>query len=47
MGTLSAALRAELEALEVELAGDPRVRKAATILELLEMSRGLTAFAQL
>jgi hypothetical protein len=37
MGSLSAALRAELEALEVELAEDPRIRKAAIILELLEM----------
>ena len=37
MGSLLAALRAELEALEVGLAEDLRVRKAATILELLEM----------
>ena len=37
MGGLLAALRAEFEALEVQLAEDPRVRKAAIILELLEM----------
>jgi hypothetical protein len=37
MGNLSAVLRAELEALEVELAEDPRVRKAAAIRELLEI----------
>lgn len=35
MGNLSAVLRAELEALEAELAEDPRVRKAAAIRELL------------
>ena len=37
MGNLSAVLRAELEALEVELVEDPRVRKAAAIRELLEI----------
>jgi hypothetical protein len=45
MGSLSAALRAELEALEVELADDPRVRKATIILELLEIYGALPSFA--
>jgi len=43
-GSLPAALRAELEALEVELAEDPRVVKATIILELLEMYGALPPF---
>jgi hypothetical protein len=44
MQSLLAALRAELEALESELAADPRVRKATIIFELLQMYEVLPAF---